>query len=49
MYKIVTVGGKVIGTADSTMTALTIANNFANANCTFVKVYCGSTLIAIYS
>ena len=49
MYKIVAVGGKVIETTDSRMTAMVIANNFANANCTFAKVYCGDTLIAIYS
>ena len=49
MYKIVAVGGKVIDTTDSRQTALEIASNFANANCTFTKVYCGNTLIAIYS
>ena len=49
MYKIVAVGGKVIDTTDSRQTAIEIASNFANANCTFTKVYCGNTLIAIYS
>jgi hypothetical protein len=49
MYKIVAVGGKVIDTTDSRQTAMEIASNFANANCTFAKVYCGNTLIAIYS
>ena len=49
MYKIVAVGGKVIDTTDSRQTAMEIASNFANENCTFAKVYCGNTLIAIYS
>lgn len=49
MYKIITVGGKVIDTTNSRMSAIAIASNFANANCTFAKVYCGDTLIAIYS
>ena len=49
MYKIVTVGGKVIDTTDLRMTAMVIASSFANANCTFTKVYCGDTLIAVYS
>ena len=49
MYKIVAVGGKVIDTTDSRQTAMEIASNFANANCTFTKVYCGNTLIAIYN
>ena len=49
MYKIVAVGGKVIDTTNSRAEAMEIASNFANANCTFAKVYCGSTLIAIYS
>lgn len=49
MYKIVTVGGKVIDTTNSRVTAMEIASNFANTNCTFTKVYCGSTLIAVYS
>jgi hypothetical protein len=49
MYRIVTVGGKIINTTDSRMTAMVMASNFANANCTFAKVYCGNTLIAIYS
>ena len=49
MYKIVAVGGKVIDTTNSRQTAMEIASNFANANCTFTKVYCGNTLIAIYS
>ena len=49
MYKIVAVGGKVIDTTNSRMTAMIIASSFANANCTFAKVYCDDTLIAIYS
>ena len=49
MYKVITVGGKVIDTTNSRMAAMVIANNFANANCTFAKVYYGDTLIAIYS
>ena len=49
MYKVVAVGGKVIDTVDSRQKAMEIASNFANENCTFAKVYCGETLIAIYS
>lgn len=49
MYKIIAVGGKVIDITDSKKTAMKIASNFANANCTFAKVYFGDTLIAIYS
>ena len=49
MYKVITVGGKVIDITDSRMVAMITANNFANANCTFAKVYCDDTLIAIYS
>ena len=49
MYKVITVGGKVIDTTDSKMAAMVIANNFANVNCTFAKVYYDDTLIAIYS
>ena len=49
MYRIIAVVGKVIDTAESRATALKIASDFANENCTFAKVYCGDTLIAIYS
>ena len=49
MYRIIAVGGKVIDTTNSRATALKIASDFANENCTFAKVYCGNTLIAIYS
>ena len=49
MYKVITVGEKVIYTTNSSIVARIIANNFANTNCTFAKVYCGDTLIAIYS
>ena len=49
MYKIVAVGGKIINTVNSRMEAMIIAHRFANENCTFAKVYCGETLIAIYS
>ena len=48
MYKIVAVGGKVIDTTDSRKAAMVIAGNFANENCTYAKVYCGDTLIAIF-
>lgn len=37
MYKVITVGGKVIDITNSRMVAMVIANNFANANCTFPK------------
>lgn len=49
MYRVVTVGGKVIDTTYSRKAAMAIANSFANKNCTFAKVYCGNTLIVIYS
>ena len=48
MYKIVTVDGKVIDTTNSQMTAMIIANKFANENYTYCKVYRGNTLIAIF-
>lgn len=49
MYKIVTVCGKIVDTTDSRIIAMVIANNFANTNCTFAKVYYGDTIIAVYS
>ena len=49
MYKIVAVGGKVIDTMDSRAEAMDRAKRFSNENCTFAKVYCGNTLIAVFS
>ena len=49
MYKVVTVGGRVVETLSSRMEAVNAAREFANRNCTFTKVYCGSTLIAVFS
>lgn len=48
MYKIVTVDGKVIDTAKERAMAMKIASNFSNENCTYCKVYCSNTLIAIF-
>lgn len=48
MYRVIAVGGKIIATTEERAIAMKIASNFSNENCTYCKVYCSNTLIAIF-
>ena len=47
MYKLITAGNKVIAEVENRMEAKVIAYQFANNNCTFVKIYHNDIFLAV--
>ena len=48
MYKVMTVGNKLVATTETAQDAIIIAKKFANMKCTFTKVYRETKLIAVF-
>ena len=47
MYKLITAGNKVIAEVENRMEAKVMAYQFANNNCTFVKIYHNDIFLAV--